>query len=1691
MRKATVSLVLLFCGWAFAQPVQVTYPNGGETFYVGTVENTTWNQSPFTLSDTIYYSTDNGASWSFLWGGTPVAAYSWLVPNEPTTQALVEVIAVEPGGPTYDTSDAVFTIKGPPTVTVSYPNGAETFYVGTFESITWTQDADVTGDTVYYSTNHGMSWSLLYGGPAAISFPWLVPNEPTEQAKVKVVAVNPAGPNVDSSDAVFTIKGPPTVTVTYPNGGEMFYAGTFENITWTQDADVTGDTVYYSTNNGTSWNLLYGGPTALLFPWLVPNEPTVQAKVKVIAVNPAGPNVDSSNNVFTIAEPPTVAVTSPNGGEAWQVGSPHSVTWASANSTTDSISYSTDNGASWLFVAKQSPPTHAYSWNVPNTPSAACRVKVSAIGSTMVEDLSDAPFAIFSTAIFREDFNGPWTTTSPPAGWRITYAGIPSIAAWHDEPDNGSNPWFSNGTRYAAIYYNFGQPGVHTDSLISPTIDCGIYRAVTLRCSTYFWPDIIQSWTAKLMISSDGGGTWSTLFDYSDPVGPAPQSFDISSYADLNSQVKLMWVWQGDLVNLHWWALDNVVVTGIATFANDISAGPVRRPRKIELPDSPFIPRAFFNNVGRSPAVGIQVGCEIRDHDGTLVHSDVQTINLAVLESRVVLFAPPPLGLTADTAYRASFFTPLDDNPLNDSVRRKFNVQDQVLFAYDDNIVAGDSHWTSGNAGWGLMVLPDTTPAQVLDARFNLHKPSPGGTYYYKLRLVDGDGPGNAPGTTLYESGRLVAREGWNVDTLRDLQLYMWRDTFYLFYLQVNDWPDAAELNHDAARTDSAAYWKYQNGAYRPDSLDADWMIRCSLNLMPAPLTGAVNARTVYVGQPDDELVLRPAGVAFTPRARVENFGGLPLFSLPVLCTIYTRSGTAVYSNQTTVADLDPTQGVEVAFASWVPDFFDSARVVVRTLAGSDVNPNDDAKSKTIYIHQSHYTGFEALDRYAWIDNDTTGGPRFSWIDTTNAQVLISVDHLDMRARIPLSPGYFRFFYRDTTYDQFYVCNNGWMALGPDPMTQSYNNLPLPDTNAPKPALFPFWDNMYTRGSGSHSKVWWKIVTQGTVRRLVVIWQDMQFYGADTNDLVSFEAILEEGSGFTWFQYKDAEGGLASHNYGRSATVGIQNKDGHRGLQYLYGDSAVTGFYPGNKLTAGRAILFYPLRRDVGVTSIVRPSRSYVRPGAVIPQVTVKNYGSFIDPFYVQLRVNRISDNVVVWRDSVPITAMTIGSETLLTFNAWPAVTGSYTLKCSTAMSSDTTGSNDAKSITLYVQSWLQEKNVPTGYFNKRVKAAAAGFVDPYIYVLKGANTNEVWRYNTQSDTWDSLSSVPIGPRRKKTKDGCAITGGGNYVYVVKGSNTREFYRYNLASLTWTTMDTVPSAPYGLRNGTAMTWTPGAIYLLVGSNSNNFMKFDLALDTWRADVPMPFQSYSSKKVKKGSSISSDGGANLYAFKGGNTNEFWQYNILGQRWITRESVPLGPARKKIKAGSGSGYLGSRVYLTKGGNRTEFWAYDITTRTWKQKSDVPLGLAFKKVKTGGTATASYAAFYALKGGNTTEFWSYGPGFDTVFGFGTRKDPGVQGRPAALPEVFSLRGGPNPFVTAAVVRLAVPRLTRATLKVYDVSGQLITTLLDGMLPAGTRELVWNARDEAQREVANGIYLLKFESPDYKATQKLILQR
>ena len=98
------------------------------------------------------------------------------------------------------------------------------------------------------------------------------------------------------------------------------------------------------------------------------------------------------NSSWTL--PGTVAVTSPNGGESWEAGSTNDITYTYTGVSDVRIELSTDNGSTWSDIQATTPATGTYSWEVPNTPSTDCLVRVSDAANPSVMDESDAVFTI-------------------------------------------------------------------------------------------------------------------------------------------------------------------------------------------------------------------------------------------------------------------------------------------------------------------------------------------------------------------------------------------------------------------------------------------------------------------------------------------------------------------------------------------------------------------------------------------------------------------------------------------------------------------------------------------------------------------------------------------------------------------------------------------------------------------------------------------------------------------------------------------------------------------------------------------------------------------------------------------------------------------------------------------------------------------------------------------------------------------------------------------------------------------------------------------------------------------------------------------------------------------------------------------------------------------------------------------------
>ena len=94
-------------------------------------------------------------------------------------------------------------------------------------------------------------------------------------------------------------------------------------------------------------------------------------------------------------------------------------------------------------------------------------------------------------------------------------------------------------------------------------------------------------------------------------------------------------------------------------------------------------------------------------------------------------------------------------------------------------------------------------------------------------------------------------------------------------------------------------------------------------------------------------------------------------------------------------------------------------------------------------------------------------------------------------------------------------------------------------------------------------------------------------------------------------------------------------------------------------------------------------------------------------------------------------------------------------------------------------------------------------------------------------------------------------------------------------------------------------------------------------------------------------------------------------------------------------------------------------------------------------------------------------------------------------SIPTRFELsQNFPNPFNPATTIRYGLPTEEKVTLKVYNVLGQEVVTLVnDEPKRAGFHIAIWNGRTAAGTVVSSGVYFLRLRAGDFVQTRKMIL--
>ncbi|MCR4423396.1 MAG: kelch repeat-containing protein [bacterium] len=548
--------------------------------------------------------------------------------------------------------------------------------------------------------------------------------------------------------------------------------------------------------------------------------------------------------------------------------------------------------------------------------------------------------------------------------------------------------------------------------------------------------------------------------------------------------------------------------------------------------------------------------------------------------------------------------------------------------------------------------------------------------------------------------------------------------------------------------------------------------------------------------------------------------------------------------------------------------------------------------------------------------------------------------------------------------------------------------------------------------------------------------------------------------------------------------TGVGNADGKA---VVYGGS-IGGFTPTD--TCQYEVLATGNANDVGVIQIVSPA-SVITPGNITPKAKIKNFGTvgqYNIPVYcwIDSGATRVYEQSVTYTGPLPP-----GAIADVEFSPqWRAVGGTYNVTMFTNLSGDEERANDTlrgtAQVMQYTIDWSQSDTIQP---DRVSRVACVNDAQGNLHVICGncfPHTSHPYDqvYDTVTNTWSQGLQHPAGGGvGVHNHDAVRI---GDIIWVGGGSSGSGFYNYltklDLGANTWTQAAAMPQSDllyYSLGEYADSGW----VYCFGGSPSgtsgpiNNTYRYDPSTNSWTAMANMPDIRRNPMVARVGDTIYVIGGmsANDYNSTRGTV---WKYSVLGNTWtVAADSMPdkLGWGRAVAYSYSGGTYIYVFGGYRTGSIVTACWRYDVNNHTWT--ADRPLLTATRSH--GGSISGNY-------------IWVAG-------GYGTAILPNVQKGIIALTGIEEGKPSINwegidgiaPTLVRDFCRISynVPSTGRVNLSVYDASGSLIRTLVNGVSEPGNKTVTWDRRDASGKRVANGTYFYRLTIDGKSVSAKAIV--
>jgi len=366
----------------------------------------------------------------------------------------------------------------------------------------------------------------------------------------------------------------------------------------------------------------------------------------------------------------------------------------------------------------------------------------------------------------------------------------------------------------------------------------------------------------------------------------------------------------------------------------------------------------------------------------------------------------------------------------------------------------------------------------------------------------------------------------------------------------------------------------------------------------------------------------------------------------------------------------------------------------------------------------------------------------------------------------------------------------------------------------------------------------------------------------------------------------------------------------------------------------------------------------------------------------------------------------------------------------------------------------------------------------PYVYLVKTDSLGDTLWTRTFADRWAKGYSV------RQTQDGGYIAVG---VTEIGGSVGQDAYLVKVDSsgqLLWTRHHGGPDTDmaYCVRQTTdggfivvGETLPPRNLYIL---------RTDSLGDPRWARVyggAGDARAYFVDKTEDGGYIIT-GYANT--FGSGDGVYLLRTDSIGDTlWSRRYGTIGGSYGRSVLVASDGGYVVAGGCLRMGGNK------DVLLLKTDSNGDSVWSRSFGGIleEQGAEAQQTRDGGYILLGST----WSFGTGSRNMFYLIKTDENGLTGveeagtRPLLGRQVLELmQNHPNPFNRSTAIAYSLAQTAQITLSIYDITGRLVETLVNGMQQPGMHEVHWNRKTNP-----SGVYFYRLNAGEFVRTRKMVV--